>query len=440
MTLMKIQSFFLLLPCLASIFWLLAYLLFASKGVAIRKMRRFLAVLSLFLLFTLLSQNDSSRLLLHFTLFKQVCALLLIPSYLSYIYSLKETKTKGVFFIIMNYIPYLHLIMGIVSVFSIGYDTALSILIDSYTFQGPMFPYLPDNSQMVFYATYTYIFKTFLLADFLLFSICLMSCVISGVCTIKDVGSFFFRGTKAPVKPVQLFVALLLFLILVSALILGKSSYIENVVLAALGSLFIAFLLSMIAFIGTVGGVESNSIRGILRTVRFGGESLPDEEFQDDAALSESVETTDHAADESGRKPDMFINSDSGLMNEDALNRLRDEISSKLSDLVEGEALYLKHDITLSSVADKMGVLKDELSDYLDYKYGLSFQNYINMLRINYAEKFLMSHDDVTQKEIALACGFSGASAFNSAFSKQKGVTPKIWKDRQLELQKNREA
>ena len=70
----------------------------------------------------------------------------------------------------------------------------------------------------------------------------------------------------------------------------------------------------------------------------------------------------------------------------------------------------------------------------------MSFQNYINMLRISYAEKYLMSHDRVTQNEIAMECGFSGASSFNSAFSKKNGVTPKIWKDRQLELLKNQEA
>jgi AraC-like DNA-binding protein len=62
------------------------------------------------------------------------------------------------------------------------------------------------------------------------------------------------------------------------------------------------------------------------------------------------------------------------------------------------------------------------------------------MLRIRYAEKYIMQHDDVTQKDIALACGFSGASSFNSAFSKQNGVTPKIWKDRQLESGRNQEA
>ena len=191
---MKIQFLFLLVSCIAGFFWLLAYLLFASKGDVFRKMIRFLAVTALFLLFTLLSLDESRRMLLHFTLFKQVCALLMIPYFLIYIKALQGTKPKGVFFTILNIVPYVQLVVGIESVFSIGYENALRILIDSYTFQGPMFPYL-DNSQMVFYASYTYMFKTFLLADFLLFSISLMTCAISGVCSIKDVLSFS-RGRR----------------------------------------------------------------------------------------------------------------------------------------------------------------------------------------------------------------------------------------------------
>ena len=122
------------------------------------------------------------------------------------------------------------------------------------------------------------------------------------------------------------------------------------------------------------------------------------------------------------------------------MDKLRETIGVKLEKYVVEDQLYLKHDLTLSYVADKLGVFKDELSDYINYRYDMSFQNYINMLRITYAEKYLMSHDRVTQNEIAMECGFSGASSFNSAFSKKNGVTPKIWKDRQLELLKNQEA
>ena len=438
---MKIQFFFLLLPCVAGFFWLLSYLLFASKGDVFRRLRHFILIVTLFLLFTMLSLDDESRLLIHFTLFKQFFALLMIPSFLRYIKALQGTKPSGVFYRVMSFVPYLQLIVGIESVFSIGYENALRILIDSYTFQGPMFPYLPDNSQMVFYACYTYMFKTLLLADFLLFSINLMSCAISGNCSIKIVSSFFFNRQKAPVRPIQFFLALLLFLIIVSALILGKTSYIENIPLAAAGSFLIAFFTSLIAFVGTVGTTEYQSIPGIMKTVRFGKQDYADDslvqEF-DENIISKADDNLVDAIVKNADEPKIFSETD--INREEALSKLRKQIDAKLEEVVVADKLFLKHDLSITFVSDILGVSKEELSDYLEYKYGLSFQNYINMLRINYSEQYLLSHDDVIQKEIAIACGFSGASSFNSAFSKKNGVTPKIWRDRQLEAMKNKES
>ena len=432
---MKIQSIFLFLPCIASFFWFLFYLLFSSKGAAYRKLAQFLLIVSLFLLFTILSIKDDAFMLMHFTLFKQVCALLMVPYFLKYIKALQGTRPSGVAYNTLSVIPYIQLVVGIETVFSVGYENAVGILIDSYTFQGPMFPYLPDRSQMLFYACYTYMFKSILLADFMLFSVSLMKCAVSGVCNFKQVTGFLFRKKKAPIRPVQYFLALLMFLIVVPALILGRDNTLDTVALTALGSFLVAFFISMIAFVGTAGTSEYQSIPGILKMVRFGAADDYEDDAEEDAAGQEirNEAEAERIADEP-----VFRITDSEK--EEALDKLREAINVKLEKYLIEDQLYLKHDLTLNYVADKLGVFKDELSDYINYRYGMSFQNYINNLRISYAEKYLMAHDRVTQNEIAVECGFSGASSFNSAFSKKNGVTPKIWKDRQLELLKNQEA
>ena len=198
-------------------------------------------------------------------------------------------------------------------------------------------------------------------------------------------------------------------------------------------------MLSFIAFVGTASGVERLSIPDILRTVRFGGlsDSISDQSSDDEASETDAV-SAERESQQQHNEQGAEIRRDINTSDDEGLTLLRIEIASKLTDTVEGEEMFLKHDLTLSSVADRLGVLKDDLSNYLEFRYGMSFQNYINMLRINYSEQYLLAHDDATQKEIAQACGFSGASSFNSAFSKQKGVTPKIWKDRQLESLKNK--
>ena len=96
--------------------------------------------------------------------------------------------------------------------------------------------------------------------------------------------------------------------------------------------------------------------------------------------------------------------------------------------------MFLRNELTLGIVSEHLGVSKDVLCVFMDSTYGMSFSNYVNMLRVEYAEQYILDHDDATQKEIALACGYSSASAFNSAFSKLTGVTPKIWKDRYMEM------
>ena len=435
---MKVQSIFLFIPCVASFFWFLSYLLFTPKGSTYRKLSQFLLVFSLFLLFTILSLDNDAFMLMHFTLFKQVCALMMIPFFLKYIKSLEGKRPSGIFYNILSVAPYVQLVVGIESVFSIGYENAVGILVDSYTFQGPMFPYLPDRSQMLFYACSTYMFKSLLLANFLLFSINLMRCAVSGVCNINQVMGFLFKRRKAPVRPVQFFMSLLLFLIVVSALILGKDNSLDTIPLTALGSFLVAFFLSMIAFVGAAGSQEYHSIPGLLNAVRF-GRKADDEEAAFEEVLK-AAETASGNESASERKAEDVVFHVTDAEKEEALDKLRETIGVKLEKYVVEDKLYLKHDLTLNNVADKLGVFKDELSDYINYRYDMSFQNYINMLRISYAEKYLMSHDRVTQNEIAMECGFSGASSFNSAFSKKNGVTPKIWKDRQLELLKNQEA
>ena len=436
-SLMKIQTIFLFLPCIASLFWFLFYLLFSSKGSAYRKLSQFLFIVSLFLLFTILSLDNDAFMLMHFTLFKQVCALLMIPSFLKYIKALEGKRPSGLLYNILSVVPYMQLVVGIQSVFAVGYENAVGILIDSYTFQGPMFPYLPDHSQMLFYACYTYMFKTLLLFDFMLFSVYLMKSAVSGLHDFKLVWGFLFRRRKSSVLPVQYCMALLLFLIVVPALILGKDNSLDTVFLTALGSFLVAFFDSMIAFVGTSGAAEYQSMPAILRRIRFGVDEDKSLEDETDEEASEQATATESVYDNKVEEPVLRV---TDAEKEETLNKLREAIGVKLDKYLIEDQLYLKHDLTLSYVADKVGVFKDDLSDYINYRYDMSFQNYINTLRISYAEKYLMAHDRVTQNEIALECGFSGASSFNSAFSKKNGVTPKIWKDRQLEILKNQEA
>lgn len=94
--------------------------------------------------------------------------------------------------------------------------------------------------------------------------------------------------------------------------------------------------------------------------------------------------------------------------------------------MIEGQ-LFLQPSITLEDVAKRMGTNKTYVSKMVNSTYNQSFPELLNALRIDYAEQYLLEHRDAKQKDIAKACGFLSASAFNSMFKKVTGLTPKMW-------------
>ena len=99
----------------------------------------------------------------------------------------------------------------------------------------------------------------------------------------------------------------------------------------------------------------------------------------------------------------------------------------KFENLIIKKNYYLKQGITLSDIAKELGTNRTYVSRMVNTSYDMSFTDYINTLRIDYAQQYLLQHKDAKQSDIASACGFPNASTFNNIFRKKTGVTPKIW-------------
>ena len=104
-----------------------------------------------------------------------------------------------------------------------------------------------------------------------------------------------------------------------------------------------------------------------------------------------------------------------------------DNLRIRFEDLIVTEQLFLKQGIRISDIASMLETNRTYVSRLVNNTYNMSFSDYINTLRIDYAEQYLMHHKDAKQSDIATACGFPNASAFNNVFKKITGVTPKIW-------------
>ena len=104
-----------------------------------------------------------------------------------------------------------------------------------------------------------------------------------------------------------------------------------------------------------------------------------------------------------------------------------DSLRIRFEDLIITEQLFLRQGIRISEIASMLDTNRTYVSRLVNNTYNMSFSDYINTLRIDYAEQYLLHNKNAKQSDIAAACGFPNASSFNNIFKKITGVTPKIW-------------
>ena len=109
-----------------------------------------------------------------------------------------------------------------------------------------------------------------------------------------------------------------------------------------------------------------------------------------------------------------------------------DSLMSRFQHLMIDEQMFLQAGLTLQDVAEKLDSNKTYISKLVNNTYNLGFPELINILRVNYAEQYLLKHREAIQSEVATASGFLSASSFNIIFKKVTGVTPKVWAGTQI--------
>lgn len=128
------------------------------------------------------------------------------------------------------------------------------------------------------------------------------------------------------------------------------------------------------------------------------------------------------AAREKEDKKEISIIEDASRLQADEEN-----LRMKFEDLIVTEQLFLRQGLRITDIATMLETNRTYISRLVNNTYNMSFSDYINTLRIDYAEQYLLHNRDAKQSDIAASCGFPNASAFNNVFKKITGVTPKIW-------------
>ncbi|MBS9463037.1 helix-turn-helix transcriptional regulator [Flagellimonas sp. 389] len=102
------------------------------------------------------------------------------------------------------------------------------------------------------------------------------------------------------------------------------------------------------------------------------------------------------------------------------------KLQKRLHYFISEEKVFLRPDLTLKGLAEKMNTTRNNLSWLLNQTYQISFYDYINRFRI---EEFLIKinreeHLSHTLLALAMDVGFNSKSTFNKAFKNEVGQTP----------------
>lgn len=95
----------------------------------------------------------------------------------------------------------------------------------------------------------------------------------------------------------------------------------------------------------------------------------------------------------------------------------------KIEKLFNEQRIFLNSNLKASDVATAVGSNRTYVSNYFNREAGMTFYDYVNDKRIEYASNLLKTTQD-SVKNIAYQSGFNSPQSFIRVFSKTKGMSP----------------
>ena len=104
-------------------------------------------------------------------------------------------------------------------------------------------------------------------------------------------------------------------------------------------------------------------------------------------------------------------------------NERIEALRAQVAEAIDTRRLYLNPGLTIVDMAAECGTNRTHLSQFFNNELGLSFRDYINHCRIQYAALPLLEDEEAGHKieEVALLSGFGSTATFYRAFAKENG-------------------
>lgn len=119
--------------------------------------------------------------------------------------------------------------------------------------------------------------------------------------------------------------------------------------------------------------------------------------------------------------------------------REKDELIQKVSMLMTAKERYQNDGLRLKDLALEIGVGEGHLSQVINEREGVSFNEFVNRFRIKRAKEMLVSDifAQYTIEAIGYEVGFGTRATFYNSFKKMVGITPTEFRKLELEKQKS---
>ena len=436
------NAILLTLPGFVCLFWAFAHWLLAPGTGTFRAI--FLLLLAVFftiagdvLLEPLLGSDAIAHIFIYAT------APSIIPLTCTYYYKLYKPDSARPPHTLWIIVPVVIATTSTVMTLVMGVDVADELLnrIHERSFN----PRDPGNSttEILYYYSTVFLFRGLIIIEFLTLLIYTHILTRRLHMRPRNLHNFLRHGLPIRLLELQMCLSNLIILIICLKLLLHASIFHDNLVWAfsiATVHCVLYFLFGLFALFGTKEYISLSDIRTLLRyNYNSATRSAVAEEIITDMSGYLSGESLTHVLSRLGTQhgftPGRERSDWSGVATSlsaavlNVVSRAQDDsgLAVQFRQLMQQERLYLKPGLTLSEVARRLGTNKTYLSKMVNQTYKVGFPEMLNILRVDYAQRYIRSHPDASQEEIAKASGFLSASSFNSTFKRISGFTPKVW-------------
>ena len=103
------------------------------------------------------------------------------------------------------------------------------------------------------------------------------------------------------------------------------------------------------------------------------------------------------------------------------------ELTVKIRSLMEDQKYFKRKGLKVSDLASELGTNSKYISSCINKISGTTFTDYVNKLRVKYAESLLREKPEIKMQEAAEESGFSSEASFFRNFKLINGMSPAQW-------------